>query len=234
MGAAKTNQVLWFLPVMFLSAIVYFSVNKIVQRANRFKNLLLICCAVLCGIINVLLKKFHFNFGMIFGLDIAFTGTVFMIAGSYLRKISDIMLKYNKLLLLPISLILTVCGVLCAKINIPYDSWISIMALGIYGKSYIFYIFSAGISSFAMTLFSIICEKIRLFSWLGKNSLIIMAVHYIIFPLTVKLSLYLTAGVRIAKNITLPLLNSLFTVALCIPVILFINKFAPVLNGKNN
>ena len=31
-----------------------------------------------------------------FGLDIAFTGTVFMIAGSYLRKISDIMLKYNK------------------------------------------------------------------------------------------------------------------------------------------
>ena len=233
LGAAETNQVLWFLPVMFLAAIFYFLINKTAQRFEKFKNPFIICCAVISGIISVLLKKFPLNFGLVFGIDIAFTGTVFMVTGSYLRKLSDIMIRHRKLLLMPIALILAVCGAFFAKINVPNDSWVSIMALGIYGKSYPLYILSAGISTFALTLFSIVCEKIRIFSWLGANSLVIMAVHYIIFPFTVKLSLYLTSGGGVAKNITLPLINSLFTLVICIPIILFINNFVPALNGKD-
>lgn len=237
LGVAATNQVLWFLPAIFLATLLYQAMVELEERVIRKNGIVFWGAAmILCGAISVCMKHYRPALGWWFGLDIAFSGCVFMIAGNYLRKLLDKLYDTKNIVKLLLAILLLVLGGVCAWANEPQEFWVAIMALAIYGKKYIGFVATACISTFAIALISILTEKIRLLAWLGENSLIIMAVHYIIFPYTVSWctthlsSIYLKG--HCLSNVLIPTANMLLTEIICIPIIFLICRYMPILKGK--
>lgn len=238
LGIAGTNQVLWFLPAIFLATLIYQLLLVLSTKING-RNVIVYwgVSMLLCGGISLLLKKFTPEWGWWFGLDIAFSGCVFMISGRYLRKIVDWLEQRNEKIVVLVAIVLLIIGVKCAWHNEPVESWVTIMACGIYGKNYILFILGACINTLAIALVGgAIAKKDRILAWIGENSLIIMAIHYIIFPYSINIcNTYLSEiywNQHCISNILIPLGNVIITCLVCIPIIFFVNRYMPILKGK--
>lgn len=236
LGVAATNQVLWFLPAFFVAALVY---QMLLALANRIDGNIVywIIAMTLCACISLFLKSYAPAWGWWFGLDIALTGCVFMIVGKYLRILVDWFEKKNILLRLLAVVLLFFIGMKCAQYNVPSNSWVTIMAVGFYGKNYILFILNAIMNTFAMTLFAgIIANKTKMLAWLGENSLVIMAVHYIVFPYSLNICRTYLSNIywnsHCASNILIPVGNVIITCLICIPIIWMVCRYMPILKGK--
>lgn len=229
LGYAGTNQVLWFLPAMFCSAILFqILISVSYYFKSRRKFVVYIIEIVICSIVSLLLKHIRPNIGIIWGIDISFTGTVLMMIGMLLRPVVDKIYKLKKIKVLILSLICILVGGVFAQFNVPKESWVSIMAVAFYGKSYLLFVALAVISIIGILCVSILIEKCTLFAWLGENSLLLMALHYIILR---ALAIICEKYCHFTNMIT-AILCAMFCVIICIPLVYAINKFAPVLKGK--
>lgn len=229
LGTAQTNQVLWFLPTMFLATVIFQVIVELLNLPVSNKKRLILCdgLIILCGCTSLLLKNKGGSWGWFSNFDISLTGVLFIILGYLLKQI------FHKLYSKPnYTILLLGCTCLCfgfvfAQLNPPPECWVTIMALAFYGKSYIFFCFIAFLNTIAICCFSILLEKITLLSWLGEGSLFLMAVHYIIFPYTTIWASHLAAN-----GIVIAVINATFCTIICIPLLFLVNHYIPVLKGK--
>lgn len=229
LGMAKTNQVLWFLPTMFVSMIMFqlvVNINGIIKNKKYIKVILFIEAMAL-GAISIFLKLYRGNLGMPWGIDIAFMGCSFIICGFLLKAYIDRLLHSGYLMFVIAGMCLC-AGYYIAIHNQPDEIWVSIMALGMYGHNWILYIIGAICNTMVMLIISNALGKIEFFAWLGRNSMVIMVIHYILFPYTVNWAVKLLNG----YDILIAICNAVFTVILCIPITILIEHYAPILKGK--
>lgn len=228
LGYACTNSVFWFLPAMFCATILFQILVNIGYYFETKREIVFGIELMVCSAISLLLKSMRPNMGFVWGIDISFTGVVLMLIGLLLRPLIDKMYELEKSKILSLSLVCLLIGGLCAQFNTPDESWVSIMALAYYGKLYWGFIILAVISSLGIIGVSMLLEKCRLFTWLGRNSLLLMTLHFVILSRLVTLC-QKYFGVL---NMAVAILCATICMAICVPLVYLINKFAPVLKGK--
>lgn len=233
LGYAQTNMVLWFLPVMFLSTIIFQCLIELNGRVFEGKRAFLLIEMIGCMLGSLMLKKITTTYGIVFGFDIALSGVSFIILGQFMRNFVDWMHEKKTVYIVIAMLMVIVAGFCGAQMNPPENCWVTIMALGWYGRNYIMFIIVACLNTLGIVLFSMLFEKIKLFEWLGKRTLVIMAVHYILFVYTIGWTVNYFAPIVVwGKNVFLPLFNSVICIAICIPILLLVDHYAPILKGK--
>lgn len=235
LGRAETNMVLWFLPCMFISVLlfqVYIDLSSFID--NKYYKLgFSVLASVICGAISCIFNGFEQG-GRIFGYDIAFTGCVFMIIGEYFGILVNFWKKkpfYVKMIVGMAGMLLTY-GIAC--LNISYLEQIGykrvVMARAIYGR-YDLFLVGGVAGSFAMLLIAMVFERVRLFAYMGRFSLVIMAVHHLLFPY-VKPLCSAILDIKYGDMIY-PAAVSLCCFVICIPLCCIIDWAVPELNGKS-
>lgn len=227
---ASTNAVLWFLPAMFISTLLYQFVLKSLEDKPQsakytglgFWIIVFIVLAQICSKVGGI--RFPW------GIDIALVGTVFMLVGHYgVQQVLSYCLQNQKesiLLLLSSGFI----GATLSYVNKPLDGPypVTVMAIAEYGKNIVVFVLGAVASTIAILLVSNHIKG-KWINYLGQHTLTIMAVHYILFPYTLVLSKMAFGNI---STVLTALLNALLVMILCVPVSLMIDQFCPCLNGK--
>lgn len=208
---------LWFLPAIFLTFLIFGFVRKLKKKSHQIISLLFLV------ILGFLLQKFlgiHF----LWSLDVSLVSLFFYASAFYLK---DFFLHKNckfETVLLFVLLILHL--LISFNISEKVDMYRSI-----YGNEFLFLINgSVGISFWV--LFFKRFKKLKFLAFFGKNTIPILATH--IRSLTViKLFLLLFWS---SKSFDFNEVEKIILVVLQLiiiyPVIIFINKKAPILNGK--
>jgi len=213
------NVPLWFLTCLFLVESMFYWI------ASLKRKMIWVILGIASVVGYVISNSLHIR--IFWSFDIALVATVFYGVG-YLLK-DQIFKFFGEKPNILIFIFLGLVGVLIANLNGYVD-----MNGNTYGNY--FYYFIGGIVgiSFCLTI-SKYFERVKIINFLGKNSLIIMALHNIalsfikailVFGFSFSLdgvgnSLFWSVSIAIAVMVAL------------IPAILFINKFMPFILGKS-
>lgn len=230
LGRADTNQVLWFLPCMFVAVIIfqiYTNVDShITGRAGRIG--FAVFAVTVCGVISS-----KFNVVGVWSWDIAFSGCLLMIVGKGMRCFeagwkcrANYIRAIAAVLLFALTYMIISCNLLYLGKNGHHGV---VMAVGAYGR-YDLFLAGAFTGSSALFLTAMVFEKIRLFAYMGRFSLVIMAVHFILFSY-VDLVCNRIQGIRYG-DILYPAAVALCCFVICIPLCYIIDWAVPELNGK--
>lgn len=251
---AGTDGVLWFLPTMFLSQILFYVLQYILVKHNKIDkfnyvfvaiSLLIICLGLkwfmtIQTIQNLKAIKIISNYGFWFGADIALLGTMFIIIG-YLFKYAFVVMcnSLSKGKILALATFSIILSFIVAQYNMPNDGWpVVVMARGLYGKIPILFVITAIISMVGIVGISIVLEKCKGLVWIGQNSMTIFLIHIIIFSYTLPICDILNKQIVYFEsnigNCWLVLANSVLCTIICIPLICFIKRYIPNLVGMEN
>ena len=244
LAMAGTNSVLWFLPTMFAASVLFMltvCIEEYAQNVLHRKWVKVIAVfleitafaslSLLCG------KLFPMNtLRLIFGLDIAFSAVALMLLGYHvIRPVFEWIRQSSKLVAVIFALICLMAGFVAAQMNAPTSPYpVTVMAIALYGKSYLAFVAIAILSTIGiLCLCRIICN--RFMAWLGQGSMVIMAAHYIVFPFTQSWSQQLLnklfSGLT-CYEILFSVCNGVMTVGLLVPLIYLVNRYVPQLAGK--
>lgn len=230
LGYANTNAVLWFLPTMFISTLLY---QLVLNFLDKESNGAVYTRLGIWIITFMVLAWTCSNVGGIrfpWGIDVALLGTVFMLVGHYgVQRVMSYCLQNQKksiLLLLLCGAIGAVLSYMNKPLNGPYP--VTVMAIAEYGKNIIAFVLGAVASTTAVLVVSSHIKG-KLISYFGRHTLIIMAVHYILFPYTLFFAKIIFWG---TSSVLTALLNAVFVTILCVPISLLTDCFCSCLNGK--
>ena len=205
------NVALWFLPFLFSASMIYFIMAKLSERKwVEYAGVVFVAAlGLICGLLELRLP---------YKLNTAFTLYPFLWAGTkYFRLIQSVQLHtWGRWAAMIICLCIYVP---CTLFNTRVDT-----ASNVVGNFALFY--PAAFA--AIIFFVIICrmvDNIGFVNFMGRNSLVILIFH---MPI-IQLILYL-AGTYM--TFAMLLLLPIAVVILCVPVIYFINRFAPELIGQ--
>lgn len=225
---------LWFLPVMFISEIL-FEIILYVKRKLRNKTfseiflgiIIILCCLVCC-------KLPYKENGYFMGANIAICSLIFMIMGYYASKIKIIIneKKYEKTLVI-VCTIISIIGMSIYKYN--NENIIGgyvLMAKGYWGKLFLFIVTGVSGSIFIMIVSSLIDRffyqsiiKNKLI-FIGKNSLIIFAIHkFLISIFENKIDYINNSFIKLC-------IYTIAIIYICSIFSYIIDKYVPVLSGK--
>ena len=220
---------LWFLPTMFSTLLfcqILLSVNK-----KWFLCSALTFCIAITFLFN------HYNLTLLpFNLDRVFRATPYMLLGYTFTNthLNERILNTNKLFALLwfacFSIIYSAGLYLMIRLEMIKEGE-GFMRGEPYGSS-IFLIYIVSFSAIIATiLFSKSISNVIFINWLGKNSLVILCVHY---PFTQFWNTFISSTTlyeSIAGRLVCALISYLIIVIFCIPLICFCKKFIPKLTG---
>lgn len=210
---------LWFLPCLFITEILFFMSIK--HFKQNYKLLALIIIFSLTGF----LYNIYIPLRMPWGIDISLTGTVFYSAGYFFRrKYEDIFFKKSYVFIL----FLLLTHITLSFINPKVD-----MYKLIYNNYFFFYLSAFSGIFFYIYIFKMI-KPLKALQFYGKNSLIILGLHYLIIS-TLKYTLPILFNyfnLRVNESIFF-ITNVFFTLLLLIPTIVIINRYFPYITGKS-
>lgn len=213
------NEPLWFLKVIFTSLIIYY---VIIFNFNKYKNIIIIFLTLLAFIFAV--KKIK----VFLDIDLALFSLSFIHLG-YLLKNNYKKIKKNQ------TIFVLLLSIIFYSLGLYYSIHLGVKG-GYYFRNYkysllLFYITSiSGI--FIVLTFSKIINKINVINYLGKNSLIILCVH---FPLIERLNIIVSkmdlynSGSK--DKVILGLFVYLITISFSVICIEFFRKYIPKLTG---
>lgn len=222
------NVVLWFLPCLFVSNIIFYFIMKFKSDYIKFliSILLLGIGYMLC--INQIILPFSFETSLI--------GTFFIVVGYlFITHISD-KLSIEKITI-PNAIFLILCIIgfgICIHLNCHVN-----MLDHIYGNIILFLIGS--FSGIYICLFiSILLHQIKfnifsnLFSYLGKSSIIIMCCHEPIKRIILySFSKIINLDIEILRmNILYSIMIVVIILVMLVPIIYVINNYLPFVIGK--
>ncbi|MDO6759667.1 acyltransferase family protein [Tamlana sp. 2_MG-2023] len=206
---------MWFLPSIFLT----FAIFYICQFFKEIKSqLLLVGILITVGF----LYPIYFEFKLPWSLDVSLVSLIFYVPGFLLkRKLLEFKPKKKTGVVTFCFFLLTFIAFFNTKVD---------MYRSIYGSIPLF-IFNGFIGVFFVTLF---CKQIKFFgffSYLGKCTIPLLALHLRAMSI-IKLGL-LTIGVSVFTFSEPTKFVLVFVqIALIWPVISLANKYIPILNGK--
>lgn len=217
---AGSNSVLWFLTAYFVSNIFYGIASVISYRINH-KKLFWIAIIGFCIVIDRLCNSFWTPYGFPWGVDVAFTATIFIVMGRWLKNIVQ-RIKNNLLLTLIVGISCLSINTIIAPLNYSDDNQY-IMAYAAYGVNYYVYLINAIIASIGLILLCTYFEKSSIIKWMGINSNGIMILHYFIFELTIN---FANQFVQYNQILAAGIL-AVSTIALCFPIINLLHRVMP-------
>ncbi|MDE5996183.1 MAG: acyltransferase, partial [Eubacterium sp.] len=236
LGKANSNMVLWFLPCMFIAVCLFqIYVNIISRIESRVGRMGFVLFAmILCGTISLWCNP-NCSKGRFFGFDIAFSGCLLMIIGVGCRRYLEILEAKPFFIKLIPGIILFAATYIFVTWNLPYLQSLGyqgiIMAWGGYGR-YDLFLYGAVTGSLALLMIAMLFEKVRLFAYMGRFSLVIMAVHHILFNF-VKPLCNPIQNMRYGGQL-FPITVTLCCFVICIPLCFIIDWAVPELNGKHS
>jgi len=205
---------MWFLPALFCVSIIDFFVSKL---PFQYK----VVPALALPVLGMLISGF-LGFQLPWSLDIAMVVYLFYFFGIYIRKV-DIagVIKGTEILVFIISLIIFVVG---TGFNHPVNFYYASFGL-------IPLMFFNGISGF-MACFAVfkILPTFNSIKWVGKNTLPILAFHFLAMSFMQGLA-FLIFGYKFEFTVFVSFVYSVLQILILVPVILFMNRFTPILVG---
>ena len=242
--AISYNPPLWFLTCLFVTELLFYGLAK--KYYGEPKKL--VFWLIIAGVIGYLYSV-YVPFRIPWNVDVALAAIVFYGAGNLFRKLTEsetesragfslkldsgFIEKFSRVeKYLPVIAVLLSLLYLGYLLKFPTDDKVNMNVLK-YGDFFSFYLLAfAGIFTFVYLFKRIGSSKVL--EYYGRNSLIILALHFPIKDILIKLVIiilgvdieYLHYNAGFALGLTV--LNLIFL----IPVIFLINNYFPFLVGK--
>ncbi|MFN2747971.1 MULTISPECIES: acyltransferase family protein [Bacillus] len=213
------NPALWFLTCLFVVELLFFCMKKWLN--DRF----IVCFVMLSAALGYYNYQ-YLDIKLLWNIEVALTAIVFYSAGFLLRKrLRELKMRNRRTLLLSFLFFAVVAYL--QSWNVRVD-----MRANEYGDMAIFYITAfSGTAGVIFTSFHL--ENVRLLRFLGKNSLIILVLHYPVIRILKAVIYYLldfsldeTYGSLLWSGI-----YSIATLVIMIPCIIVLNRY-PVFLGR--
>ncbi len=172
-GLMDFNNILWFLPTLFITRIMFYFLHKFVTKTSK-----LVLSLFLISIIGYV-YSIYVNLKLPFGTETAISALVFYGSG-YLwfnnEKAKTVIYNFRKILF-PSLLII---GIIISTIEFNnYGQQIDMRLLHL--NNYFSFYFDAYAGIIAWISFSLILNKNNILEYLGKNSLVLFSWHFILF-----------------------------------------------------
>lgn len=205
-GMDSVDTPLWFLTALFSTEIIF-------SQILRFRNKKFLVLVVVALFVLGMLNSYYLHFRMIFNIHIAIVALLFFMIGWFYKKSPLLSVELNKNITFLIILVGLFITTFFALENIKID---------IYDNNYgvwVYFLLTSIFGSFSLILLSTTIS-IKYIStvllYLGKNSLIILAIHVLVAPI-------------VASSIGhLPLrADRIISIVLIFLAIELINRFAP-------
>lgn len=203
-GLMVFNDVLWFLPTLFVTRILF---AVIAGFSLKTKTLIFILFSF--SVFGYLFSIFAANIKLPFGAETAFSAVAFYGAGflwSHSEKLKALFFKYKYFLFVS----LLIVGAYISTIDFSIYGRQIDMRLNHLNDYFSFYI-AAFSGIFAWISFSVILKKNSLLEKIGRNSLILFAWHPIVFTYF-GIILNTILGLSIIKTLK-PLIPLIYTIA---------------------
>lgn len=216
------NIVMWFLPCMFTTDIIFYFINKL----DKFSNIILIIL-FLIGYTLVQNKIF-----MPFGIETSMISILFLYFGYILKK-KEISIFDNRIVSIIIAVISMLGLFVCYRFDYQLD-----MLNHIYPNIILFFIGTLSgiyITMFVCNFYKFVNKRmLSILSFLGKNTLIIMCFHEPIKRIVIKLFSIIShiSEEVLRSNIIFALLITIVILVVTIPIIYIINSYFPLIVGK--
>jgi acyltransferase len=193
------NNLLWFLPCLFVVKIFFGLIVKFVQK-KRYIILALIISSLIGYMMYILTPKL----ALPFGTEIAFSGLVFFGGGFLFSKMTE---KTELSLRRHAVVLFVIFSLVCVFFAIRnYDIYGVQIDMKINRLNNYFYFYAAALSGiFSCLILSMLIKKQQLLEYLGKNSLILFVWHLVVFSYLSKFFLLFTDAqtIRELRNIVL-------------------------------
>ncbi|MCM1180019.1 MAG: acyltransferase family protein [Clostridium sp.] len=228
--AAGSLTSLWFIPVYFLASVMIEGILNFSMNVWKNIQLLTVIVSICFVIVGYMLPHWE-KYGDIWGIDIAFMASAFMIFGYLIRPIVDVLVRIKFLytgIFFSILLIMFCIGIQYSKTSVGYV----LMANAIYGNLVIFLLNSLMGSLIVILLAVIICRlhfDKKYLNYIGQNTLGIFIVHKPFIELG--RTIMMKAGMNY-NHILMALLNSIVCLAIICIVVNAISVFIPTILGK--
>nr|WP_298884644.1 acyltransferase family protein [uncultured Polaribacter sp.] len=210
---------MWFLPSIFLTFLIFWIIKRIIKKE---RNRILLSIAF--GIIGFVIPRI-WDVSLIWSLDVSLTSLIFYVFGYYSKKYWVYKkFEWEKTSLFILFILHILCSIfLLQKVDMYRSN---------YGNEILFIL-----NAFVGVLFW--CNLLRVFKFLsflsffGKNTIPILAMQ--LRSLTViKLILLIFLGTSVFNfNELEKVMLVFFQLLIMYPILLLINKYLPILNGKN-
>lgn len=158
---AQPLEVMWFIPVLFVTKIIFWEINKVTKANEILKFLITILIMI-------------FGYWLPFSIDVAMFSIIFMYTGYILKKykLLEKLLRDYKIIL--VMLIIWIIGIKFSRIELAVRAYpkadLSIIT-AICGTIVVF-----KISEIIRLKFKVIS---RVLQWYGRNSMIILSIHHL-------------------------------------------------------
>jgi len=221
-GLMAFNNILWFLPALFVTRLLFASIVKFFTKAR------IIFALMFFSVFGYLFSIFASNIKLPFGAETALSGVVFYGAGflwNQSEKAKTILFKYKYLLFV----LLLIVGNYIS--NLDFNAYGHQIDMRLSHLNSYFSFYAAAFSGiFAWISFSAILNKNSLLEKIGRNSLILFAWHLLIFNYLTEI-LNAILGLNIMKNIKLfmPLIYTTISIIVILSVNFFYNKLKLIL-----
>lgn len=211
---------MWFLPAIFLTFLCFGFIRKL----KNVNHQIFVCIALISvGFLIPRVFKVH----IIWSIDVALVALFFYATSFYLKQfiINTSTVKYENLILFLLLIVHVLCSLfLIVKVD---------MYRSIYSNEFLFLLNSSVAIFFWLLIFKKI-KKIKLLSFFGKNTIPVLALHLRMLTI-IKLFLLVFLGLKVFNfNETEKILLVFIQLAILYPIIIFTNKYVPILNGKVN
>jgi len=222
-GNGPFNGPLWFLQVFFQCLIIYYLIDFFVSKA-AIKHVIVVFLSLFAFVLA------RFDIKLFLNLDLSFMALSFLHLGYLLKDKYRSMKISQTLIVLVLSVLLYLIG-LFYSIELGLKEGSSFLSR-IYKYSFVLFYVTSLSGIFVILTVSKLIKKVYLVNYLGKNSLIILCVH---FPLIERLNdrvatLDLYHESIQGKLILACMVNSI-TIVFSILCIEFFSKYLPRLTG---
>ncbi|MFK8058749.1 MAG: acyltransferase family protein [Polaribacter sp.] len=208
---------LWFLPSIFLSFLTFGMITKLKKKYGQILVIILLISLGFC------IPRF-FEFRFIWSIDVSFVSLFFYAIAFYLKDFFLFKKIKREIIML---FFLGLLHIICAfYINQKID-----MYRATYGNEFLFLLNAIIGISFWVLFFKKI-KKINFLSFLGKNTISILALHLRSITVIKVLLLIFWTSKSFDFNEIEKVILVVLQLLVMYPLIIFINKKAPILNGK--
>ncbi|MCC3406622.1 MAG: acyltransferase family protein [Microcoleus sp. PH2017_10_PVI_O_A] len=222
-GWLDFNITLWFFPCLFVTEILFFFLIRLPSRKSL--GVALFSLSVIGYFLFEVVDSEKFR--LPFGLDIALTAVVFYGLG-YLVKPHVLNDGFKAWYQWPFLLLGTLAYIVFSNLNEP-----SAFIIGNFGKNY-FYFYLAALSGILFwAQISRLIKPNKLFTEIGKNTLVIFPLHLLLFPFFTGVLVYVFKVPKSAiehSNIV-ALAYTILSALILIPIAWGLNRYVPFLLG---
>lgn len=215
---------LWFLIALFIMKFCFYHLCKL-EGIVKYRLLYWCILIVLFPILFMYIGKRM----TIYSLDSTLLAIPFYIIGYLMKKISFPPIQFDSKF---IELILSV-GIIFYILLVGLDNGYVDINGGVYGYSLIMFYLNGVLASYLVLL---LCTKltktIKLFQYIGANTIIILGVHLITIRMCKFFMVYVFDVPVESLTVFHSIAISIFALISCYPFIVWINKFTPWMIGK--